>query len=387
MAGQHINILVFPAFYPPHIGGMESFAYELNNRLGIEERYSVTLFAPNFSGIDNQDQKNTEGVDILHYPAFEIIQNYPCPKLWSPNFWRLLYLISKKPHDIVISHTRFFIASFLASIFAKIKNIPLIHIEHGSSPVQSKSALITHLSQMYDHTLGGIVIRNADRIIAISDEVSRFIKKRWNRSSLVIHRGFDPKTIDAIPVSSNFPKKPGVTRLMYIGRLISGKGVDVLLDSLKSIASENWELYIIGDGPEMRTLQQAASVFDPEKIIFVGQKRWPEVIALLKTTNIFINPSRTEGLPTTIAEAALCSKAIIATDAGGTHALLPPENYDLLVPVDNPSSLSDKISLLLREEGRITTAGVAARQFVETNFTWEKFIQKFLKILIEIHQK
>lgn len=378
------EIIVFPAFYPPHIGGMEFFAHELNQRLA-QSGWKVTICAPNFLGEQLKELTGSGGnLTIIYYPAFEIILNFPCPKFWRKDFWDAIRNISHHQSAIVISHTRFFIASSVALVFSRIKDLPLLHIEHGSSPVQSKNTFISVISELYDTTLGRLVIRKAKKIIAISQDVSDFVQKQWAVKSEIIRRGFDPSAIAVIPDSQEFPRSTGITRLMYIGRLISGKGLDTLLDGLMLMQEKNWELIVIGDGPARQSLEKLAKQFTSNQVMFLGKKNPQETIALLKTTDIFINPSRSEGLPTTVAEAALCRKAIVATNVGGTRELFPEANQFFLVPADNPAAIADRISKFISNPALIVTTGNTAQEFIVANFSWDRTIERFTKVLNEI---
>lgn len=378
------KIIVFPAFYPPHIGGMEFFAHELNLRLARSGQ-RIVIFAPAFSDMEaTRSTESPEGLNIINYPAFEIIPNFPCPKFWRISFWHALRKISACPVDTVVSHTRFFIASFLALCFARIKHIPLIHIEHGSSPVRSQNIFITLVSSLYDRTIGSLVVRGANSVVAVSENVSFFLQKNWGREPVIIRRGFDSADIATIPTSQILPHHQGTIRIMYIGRLISGKGLDTLLAGLEFIPEKNWELVIIGDGPARKSLEEMAKKLKPNKVLFLGEKAHGETIALLKTTDIFINPSRSEGLPTTVAEAALCGKAVVATNVGGTRELFPETNQFFLIPANDPMAVADRVSKLIHNPALITTTGSAAKEFVATEFSWDKPIRHFLDLINEV---
>lgn len=381
------EIIVFPAFYPPHIGGMEFFAHELNLRLS-QNGQKITIFAPNFSKTKFiPPDEMTKGITIIDYPAFEIIPNFPCPKFWQISFWSRLRELFRQPFDVTISHTRFFIASFLALCFARLRHIPLIHIEHGSSSVQSNSSLITFVSSFYDATVGKAVVRGANAVVAISDDVNHFLQKKWGVKSVTIMRGFDFEKISAIPVSQKYDRSSGMIRIMYIGRLISGKGVDILLSALLKLSEKNWELLIIGDGPTRKSLEGEVRQFTTNKIIFVGKQEPKEAIALLKTADIFINPSLSEGLPTTVAEAALCGKTIIATDVGGTKKLFPVENIFYLVPPNDPDAIMKRISMFLNNPSLLEKTGNINKEHILKNFPWSKPTRQFLDILENIYPK
>lgn len=378
-----MNILVFAPFYTPHIGGVESFSRDLHKELG-KHGVEITVFTPHLPEKTSAFEECTE-THIMRFPAWEIVSNYPVPKyfpfFWTRDFWQSFRSLWKIHPDVVISHTRFFNTSLLALTYAKIRKIPLLHIEHGSSFVQSGNLLISTFARMYDKTFGKLVLKNANKVIAISEEAKSFIEKLCpNIHCHIIHRGFDTSTVDLIAEDSKNPKKQNIVRLLYIGRLVRGKGVHVLFEALKNVQEKNWELFIVGDGPERVSLERLAEDFSRNTIRFFGEKNWEEGISLLKTADIFINPSFTEGLPTTLAEAALCGKASIATDAGGTKELFTKASKHLLIPIHNPIILAEKISQLIKDPSQRDIIGKNLKHHIEKEFSWDTSTEKFLEI-------
>jgi glycosyltransferase involved in cell wall biosynthesis len=378
-----MNILVFAPFYSPHIGGVESFSRDLHKELG-KHGVEITVFTPHLPEKTSALEKGTEA-RIIRFPAWEIVKNYPMPKYFpfflTRGFWQSFRSLWKIHPDIVISHTRFFNTSLLALTYAKIRKIPLLHIEHGSSFVQSGNLLTNTFARIYDKTFGKLVLKKANKVIAISKETKSFIGKLCpNIYCHVIHRGFDTSTINLIEEDLKNPKKQNIVRLLYIGRLVPGKGVHVLFEALKNVQEENWELFIVGDGSERVSLERLAEDFPRNTVQFFGEKKWEEGISLLKTTDIFINPSFTEGLPTTLAEAALCGKASIATDAGGTKELFTEASKHLLIPINNPIILAEKISQLIKDPSQRDIIGKNLKHHIEKEFSWDASTEEFLEI-------
>jgi hypothetical protein len=75
------------------------------------------------------------------FSALKPLHNYPMPKFWRRDFWQAWHtLLQENPH-FVISRTRFFFPSCMALWYAYKKNIPLLHIEHGSDFAQFNSQI------------------------------------------------------------------------------------------------------------------------------------------------------------------------------------------------------------------------------------------------------
>lgn len=383
------RILAFAPFYPPHAGGVEYFMQDLHQEL-IKTDIEITVFAPQLP-VSAASTETIGKINIIRFPAWEIVHNYPVPKywpfFWSPKNFRLLRSLWSQRPDIIISHTRFFNASLLALLYAKTKRIPLLHIEHGSSFVKSGSPLVMRCAKLYDQTIGRLILKKADRVIAVSESAQEFAASLCPRKDYeTIYRGFDSTQIDAIPESSAYPRTSSV-RLIFFGRLISGKGIHILFEALKKISPADWELIVIGDGPEADSARRQAESFPGHKITFLGEKKRTDAIAILKTGDIVIHPSLTEGLPTAVAEAALCAKAVIATDVGGTQMLFPESDQHWLVRPSDANHLAEKISLLLNNTEPRALLGRHLRDHVIAHFSWTIAAQRYSEIISAIRKQ
>ena len=373
-----MNLLIFTPYYPPHIGGLESHAEEFNKHLANKD-FIITVFSPRLPKDAPEKQIDNEYLTIIRYPAWEIIPNYPLPKFWSLKFWRLFCGLYKQSFDITISRTRFFFTSFIALIFAKTKRTKFIHIEHGSDFVQLSSKFKSFIAKLYDYTFGWLVFKCSDLNISISKAVQGFVYKFDKRSSPVIHRGINISEIDAIKKNNLWKEKhPNKIIIGFVGRLIDGKGLLDLIESLHRISNQPFICLIIGDGSQKNILQKNIDKYNLQhKVFLLGQRTRPEAIALMKSFDIFVNPSYTEGLPTSVLESSICQNAIIATDVGGTAEIIKHHQNGYLIEPRDKQSLQKYLLVLINNPARIRKLGKTARRSTKQNFSWQKSIKKY----------
>lgn len=103
--------------------------------------------------------------------------------------------------------------------------------------------------------------------------------------------------------------------LLYIGRLSREKGVDLLLDAWSLIADDHpdWQLSIVGDGPESDALRsQAGSLAGIERVEW--REPTTDPLGTFLEADLLVLPSRTEGLPLVVAEAQACGVPVVASD-------------------------------------------------------------------------
>jgi len=119
------------------------------------------------------------------------------------------------------------------------------------------------------------------------------------------------------------------------------KGLDVLIKAMKNIDAT---LILIGDGPEEKKLR-VKSYELREKISFIG--RIENASQYLKAFDLFVLPSRKEGLSYTLLEAAMARVPIVATKVGGTPEIIKDSQNGYLANPDDVNDLTDKINRAL----------------------------------------
>jgi glycosyltransferase involved in cell wall biosynthesis len=363
------------------LGGLEKFAADLHHQFGLNGHH-VTVFtsdiAPFHSGY--QDCQLTP---VYRYPAFDIIFGYPVPKIWSSKFWRLFLRTFKTKHDLVISSTRFFLSSLLALFYSKTTNTPWLHIEHGSDYVKSDNFFVSILARLYDESLGRLVLNLSDINIAPSTSAQKFINKFDSRHCPTIYRGIHKKEIDTVKPDTTFKNLyPNKTIITFAGRFIDGKGIPDFLIALSKIPSDKYVALLIGSGPLHEKLVALAAKHNiSNQVIFSGQKTHNQTIALLKVSDILVNPSYNEGLPTTLLEACLSGCAVLATNVGGTPEIISHNKSGLLYAPHNRTSLSHHLLELLSNPTLRHKLSQNAISAVQRKFNWQKSYQQYMEAI------
>lgn len=381
-----MRLLIFSPFYPPHIGGLETHAFEFNRHLAPSVEH-ITVFTPRLPL--SASVRETDGnITILRFPAFEPIHNYPVPKFWQSGFWRLWReaLDSRPTH--ILSRTRFFFTSLIAWRLARSKRLPWLHVEHGSDFVHFHSRLKSFIAKLYDRIFGRLVLRKADRIVANSQASTAFVVKLSGRTDCqTIYRGVEIEEIMSAPeqneIRDRFPDKIIVG---YLGRLIDGKGAIHILEAFHALQDTRLVCAIIGSGPEKIKLEVYIKEHSLENsVALLGHRPLLEALGLMKSFDIFVNPSYSEGIPTSVIEAALLKKAIIATNIGGTSEIITGEDDGFLIPARDTGALVEKLKLLAEDAPLRQSLGERAHATVQEKFSWPNAIKQYKKVFQDIH--
>lgn len=319
---------------------------------------------------------------VVRYPALELIPNFPVPKVWTSSFWRALRTASPRRHDVIVSHTRFFVSSLLALVCARIAGRRLLHVEHGSDYVQLGSHVTRLLARAYDFFIGRIVLHSADAVVAVSDAAAEFVQRLAGRQSQVIYRGVWSDRLTAVsPDPDMLRNANGRAVVSFVGRLIDGKGVADLLRAFAAMDSEAAVLYVVGDGPRRGDLERLAQRLAlTGRVVFRGYLNEAQALSAILASDVVVNPSYTEGLPTSVLEAAVLGRAVLATDVGGTAEIITDGYSGVLVAPRDVDSLAKELRRLIHQPELRQRLASAARSETAQRFSWETGARQFLDV-------
>jgi glycosyltransferase involved in cell wall biosynthesis len=158
------------------------------------------------------------------------------------------------------------------------------------------------------------------------------------------------------------------------GRLAWAKGYEDLILAIASLAEEDGRVHcvIAGEGELFQSLQtRVESLGLSSRIILAGHLPRKDVLFLIKNADLFVMPSRTEGTPVALLEAAALRTPILASMAGGIPELVVDEEDGLLVPVGDIEALAKGIRRLTSDKSLVRRLVENAHGKVNREFTLE----------------
>ena len=376
------HLLVVSPLYAPVCGGLPNHAEQFNAAMAAKG-YRISVFTPRVDA-SSLPYELKGSVYIIRFPAWEIITNYPLPRFWSPIYWRMWRSLGKENYVAVISRTRFFFTTLLAYAFSRLHHVKWMHIEHGSGPIHLQNRFVGHIARGVDWFFSRLAFRHADILVAVSQAGATFMRRLVATVNIyVIYRGMEKGLVESIlpDVSIRRGKEDSVF-IAYVGRLVYGKGIKDLLSALVELGDAPYVCCFIGDGPQRRHFEAEVDRLGiHEHVRFLGTKPWGETIAYMKAVDIVVNPSYTEGLPTCIVEAALCRKAIIAADVGGTGEIITGQGDGYLFPAHDRTALVKALSALVYDGEARKKMGENAFEHVVKRFSWEEASLAYSRLL------
>jgi len=233
--------------------------------------------------------------------------------------------------------------------------------------------------KIYFHLFEKRFITTASKIHCIGESEVEGLKTIFpNNKSVLIPYGFETLK-EVVQISSD--KKQIV--FGFVGRLdIHTKGLDLLVDGFASFSKSHPDskFWIIGDSEEKKELQrliEARKVSD--KIELLGSKFGEEKNDLIKKMDVFVHPSRNEGLPVSVIEAANCAKPSIVTKNTNIGYLIEQYNAGINIPFPDAKLLEqafNEIYDIWKDQDQYTKICDNAVKMVEEAFDWNGILQQ-----------
>ncbi len=303
------TIALFSGYYLPHIGGVERYTYNLAQQfkmMGYRVIVVTTQYDTALSSVEE-----SEICKIYRLPIYRIFsKRYPVLKV-NMKYFNMIKQLKSENIDSIIINTRFWITSLLGSHISKKWNIPAFVIEHGTSHFTVGNKFLDRLGHFYEHKITKAIKKNIVDFYGVSREATIWLKHFKIEAKGILYNAIDKGEYKAF--EKYLQKEENRIIITYIGRMVEEKGILNLIQAYKKISDKYpyTELILAGKGTLLKKIEKENS--NDKKIKILGEISHEQVMKLLGKTNIFVNPSWSEGLPTSILEAGLMKCAVLAT--------------------------------------------------------------------------
>jgi len=356
--------------YPAVVGGVGIHVHELSKWQALEG-HEVTVFTNNQKNLSVNER--IDGYIVRRFPIkISLLGNSISPGL-IPAIIR-----SRKKFDIIHTHSHLFFPTNVCVLNRCFGSAPLILTNHGLVSASAPD----WLNKLYLRSITKISFKIADCILCYTDIEKKNLQDLGipHDKIRVIHNGID--------VDIFYPRKKNqhknYQQLLWIGRFVSGKGVNILIDAFQKIVKDFKEarLILVGEGPQRSQIENQIERAGLKKNVEIYDY-WDnsKIAEIYNQSDIFILPSLMEGVPRTMLEAMACGIPIIVTDL--PHLKVIVEGAGLIFPPGDSAELSCAISRLLNNKELALQLGETGRSKIVQQYSWKDTVEKTINVYKE----
>jgi len=344
------------------VGGMEKLVCDL-----ATERSSgkTTIVCLNTLGTLGEQVKDKINITVLNIPQ---------------NLLRGIYSvykeIKKQKPDIIHCHN--LQAHFFGSICAKlILGSNVILTKHGQYiPTNGISSKINKYT-----------LKNS-KIAGVSSDIASLMRD-WITNCkypiTFIPNGISLKPFDSIAQSKitkeQLSSKVAKFCIVMVARLSPPKDPLLLLQAIAELKQKNLDvsLFIIGDGPLRKSIENEINQLNiQDSVTLFGERN--DIPIFLKTANLFVLTSSSEGIPMTILEAMAAKLPVVATNVGGIHHIVDDGQSGILVEDKDLKQLCDALTFFMENPEKCKAMGLKGRALLEKEYSMENTLALYERL-------
>lgn len=363
-----LRILMITHGYAPRIGGAERQVGALASRLRIQglDVQVLTRRLPDTAAYEVLD-----GVPIHRLPA-------PGPKAIASLAFTLACLrrIRQLKPDLIHAHE--LISPSTTALLAKaLYGVPILVTVHGSG---QSSEIYRLRGRMLGKLRLKLICKHMDAFVVISQKIAAELDEENVPAERRVHipNGVDTAHFTPVPASVKRTMRASLglpadaVIVVYVGRLAPEKNVAQLLEIWPRLHARVPQamLVIVGGGPLEADLRQQAA----ESVLFAGLRH--DVQPYLSAADVFVLPSRAEGLSVALLEAMSSGLGVVATAVGGTPEVITDgETGRLVRPGDGPA-LEQALLEVLQDATLRDRLGQNARRLMQAGYDINQISQR-----------
>ncbi|MBA3544326.1 MAG: glycosyltransferase family 4 protein [Chthoniobacterales bacterium] len=213
----------------------------------------------------------------------------------------------------------------------------------------SRPTVITHQGSYCRRPTGLDLVQRIKHLIVertTSVAPSRAVAACFRTKSTMIPNPYDARKFNDLGIAR---ERSG--DLIFLGRLVSEKGIDVLLEALGRLGAKDCtpQLTVVGSGPEMSSIEEIVTRLQlGDQVTFAGPKRGQELVDLLRAHKILVIPSRyDEPFGVVALEGIACGCVAIGSSGGGLPEAIGP--CGVTFPNGDVAALAETLDTLLRQ--------------------------------------
>jgi glycosyltransferase involved in cell wall biosynthesis len=370
----------------PHVGGIEKVVNEQSKRL-LHKNFEPMIVT---NRIGTPQKYRVDGVNVECYESlntgFRLGIPYSIPTVASfPTFLKAV-----NSCKIIHAHGHPYLTSLAAGKLAKMYAKPFVLTQHNTFIEYNN--MFDEVERLNDLTVGKQNLRDADRIIAVSDATKDYVLRLGTKPKKVkvLHNGVDvvkfrPLAGKRMEMRRKLSIPENAIVVLTVRRLVYKNGVDTLIEGANIAIKKNPRIVFlaVGKGPDSDSVKlRIAQLGIEDNFKLAGFVNDEDLPSCYNAADLFVLPSKSgEGLPLVALEAMACALPVIATNVGGIREVLK-EDYGKLVPPNQPELLAEAVLDFAGQD--FSKRKLELRAMMEEKFSWDTNVERLIEIYEEL---
>lgn len=357
-------IFATDGIFPHAIGGMQRHSRCLIEALAQSGELNLTVIHPH---------------NIKVFDAFPEIREISIPFSFDGFYIRKNYEYSKSVYEIIRQQPEAVVYAQGFSVLYGLKKIGkrVILNQHGLEPYQILT-LSEKIKTWPMRMMERFQFRHAAKVVSLGGRLTDILQREMrNRRNKIVTL---PNAVNpGPPPQRNFEKSK--LELLFVGRFAFNKGINILMDAVEKLNGEGYRdrlhFNLVGKGPLFEEYKKRYAF---SNVSFLGFADDDRLMDLYRENDLFVFPTRFEGMPTVVLEAMAAGMPVVVSDTGATSELVDSSN-GFLIEANNVRALKWAIQRFYQQTPAERKAlSDASYQRVCNTFTWGKVARMHLDL-------
>ena len=380
--------------FPPAPGGAETHVLEVSKLLR-SHGYNITVYTSDLYKEVPFTRKSdwapkVQGIPVKRFKAHSMPGEMHY--VFIPG---LIKGILKANTDLIHAHSYGYFQVNVSGLNKRLRDTPFVLTPHFHPPWSMWGGdRRKQLRKVYDKIMAPTVLNAADRVIGVSHHEMELLQQiiKFDTSKIrYIPNGIDFSRFEPIPKPDPFLSryKPKGRIVLYVGRLASNKGLEVLVSAAPKVLKEHPDttFMFVGEDEGMKDIliRKAKKLGILKRLLFTGHIKDDALFnSAFPACDVFVLPSEYEAFGIVLLEAMACKKPVVGTRVGGVPEAIGDEGAGVVVEYNDKAALAEEINKLLADDKLRQRMGEIGRKRVKKQFTWETVVDQIEKVYAEL---
>ncbi|WP_221324803.1 glycosyltransferase family 4 protein [Actinoplanes sp. L3-i22] len=357
-------ILLATPYYPPNLGGVQQYVWNLARQLRKRHDWRVVVVTTAEPGVAYRREVDADGVTVHRLPSLRRISNTPVGTGWTGAIRRI---IRDEKIDLVNAHGPVPLFADLARRAAG--DVPFVLTYHAGR--MRKGSLAPDLVlATYEGMLLASTVRRSQELICASEHVGDDLPKLFSGRQTVIEPGADLDLFRRTPV----PPEQRIVFSASLEKATAYKGLADLLHAVARLAPSlpDVHLEVAGSGTAEQDYHELARRLGiSERVTFAGYLSGERLAEAYRRARVLCLPTHFDNYPTVIVEAMATGRPIVATRVGAIPMFVSEGGSGLLNEPGDIDALTGSLRTVLTDYDLAARLGATGADFVAANLSWQ----------------